>query len=85
MDNDSFQFFFSLSLKSTKSTLKSWNTSKFRFVHNSIKSMKSKVEVLQSLPWSSFILEKDKNLQDNSDELLKREQLLWWESIRKLR
>ncbi|KAI5678664.1 hypothetical protein M9H77_09614 [Catharanthus roseus] len=64
------------SVKHSKSALRSWNKTVFGNIQSSINSLHSLIDSCQSFTQDSQTLKKEKELQNELDELLKREQLM---------
>lgn len=64
-------------IKTTKVALKAWNCKVYGNIHSSIKTIKDRMEILQSLPQTLLYDDLENKAQVELDELLLRERLLW--------
>lgn len=64
-------------LKNTKMALKTWNLSVFGHVQQRIHTLQHLIHNCQTSPQTAHSIQSECTLQQNLDELLKREELIW--------
>lgn len=69
-------------IKVTKMALKWWNHAHFGNVHTNIQNLKTHIDHLQAQPQTSLVIQMERNAQEELDEILLRERILWKEKAK---